>query len=89
MIESQKEKIILLRKEGHSYNKIANLMAVSENTIKSFFRRAERNCKNCRKKLKKAEKCKPKMFCTDRCRINFWRKNKKRRDSLDFNTGPI
>lgn len=79
MTDSEKQEILKLRNKGKSYRAIASILSVSENTIKSFFKRTKqsRTCKNCNQKLELLEKRKPKTFCSDNCRINFWRKNRK------------
>lgn len=82
MTEPEKQRILKLRNEGRSYQEIASALLLSENTIKSFFRRTKvqnknEMCKNCGKKLNLLEKRKPKTFCSNNCRIAFWRKNRK------------
>lgn len=78
MNHSEKQEVLNLRDEGKSYREIASILSVSENTIKSFFKRTKESlvCKNCNKKLSILEKRKPKIFCSDNFRIAFWRKNK-------------
>ena len=39
MTNKQRETIQLLRKSGHSYQKIATMLDLSENTIKSYCQR--------------------------------------------------
>ena len=86
MTEDQKHKILTLKNEGKSCRKIALLLSMSENTVKSFLRREVKQndktsvCRNCNTKLKIIPKHKAKIFCCDNCRITYWRKMKKERD---------
>ncbi len=84
MTDTQKQEILNLKKQGSSYRKIAALLSLPENTIKSFLRREQKQsgkprvCKNCNKKLELIPKHRAKMFCSAGCRITYWRKMKKR-----------
>lgn len=85
MTDTQKQEILNLKKQGSSYRKIAALLSLSENTVKSFLRRGVNQkektglCKNCNKKLELIPKHRAKIFCSAGCRITYWRKSKKRR----------
>jgi len=92
----EKIKIQKMRLDKKSYSKIAEALKVPESTVKSFFRRIKDQnnnkntvCKNCKKKLEIIKKSKPKTFCCDNCRINFWRKNRKRCGMNDIKTRAI
>ena len=88
MTSEEKIKLRKMRFDGESYTKIAAVIGVSANTIKSFCRRnnlqnieSENNepkntCKNCNKKLTVSEKQKPKIFCCDNCRFMWWKNNR-------------
>ena len=83
MTDAQKQEILNLKNKGSSYRKIAALLSLPENTIKSFLRREQKQngsrvCKNCNKKLELIPKHRAKIFCCDNCRITYWRKSKKR-----------
>lgn len=79
MKKEQQQAIQELRYLGRTYQQIAEATGLSANTVKSFCRRADasrRFCKNCAKPLVCKAKCKPKTFCTDRCRKAWWQKNR-------------
>lgn len=86
MTIQQREILKQLRIEGYSYSKIAKLMGISENTIKSFCRRNnlgaigmgnadQRNssfCRQCGAPLIHTSGAKKKRFCSDKCRRKWW-----------------
>lgn len=86
MTLEEKIKVQKMRFSGESYSKISQTLKLSENTIKSFCRRnnlqsyeeveISENCKNCGKAIANIEKHKPKKFCSDNCRFNWWKNNK-------------
>ena len=57
MTNAQKQKILALKNEGNGYRKIAVLLSLPENSVKSFLRREYKQngkpeiCRNCNKKL--------------------------------------
>mgnify|MGYP002461935126 CR=1 FL=1 len=83
MTNDQKQKILTLKDKGNGYRKIAVLLSLPENSVKSFLRREYKQsektglCRNCNKELEIIPKHKAKIFCCDKCRITFWRKSKK------------
>jgi Uncharacterized conserved protein len=80
MTNSQKEKIRTMRMQGMSYVKIGEILGISDNTVRSFCRRcglgeAAKNtccCKQCGKLVKIIPKRKPRIFCSDECRAEWW-----------------
>jgi rRNA maturation endonuclease Nob1 len=85
MTGEQKQHIQDMRRQGLSYVKIADALGISANTVKSFCRRGRLNacnasndtgnkdiCKHCGNKLKQTPKAKPKTFCSDKCRFDWW-----------------
>ncbi len=84
MTEQQKKSIRNLRRAGLSYAAIGEAMGLSANTVKSFCRRESidrpvlpdvRNgpvCKNCGEPLLMLPGHKPKLFCCDHCRWDWW-----------------
>lgn len=92
MDSEEKLKIRKMRSQGETYARIAEIIGLSMNTVKSFCRRNELKCldledrktkdtcKNCNKKLIIQEKQKLKIFCSDACRFKWWNKN---RDKMD------
>ncbi|ADL50569.1 helix-turn-helix transcriptional regulator [Clostridium cellulovorans] len=91
MTSNQKEEIKKMRQDGNSYSKIAIILGISENTIKSYCRRNNLGinkvakpdkeedlytvCKNCGKPLEQGTKGHRKKFCSDICRRSWWRDN--------------
>jgi hypothetical protein len=87
----QKEQVRRMRLVGGSYSTIAANLGISINTIKSFCRRNglcefakskppiinQKNitCRQCRKPLKQGSKGKPKKFCSEPCRREWWKAN--------------
>ncbi len=87
MTKEQRTKIEKLRADGQSYGAIAQELAISLNTVKSYCRRnhlsstvtdqkvlAETGtiCKNCGKPLIQNAGRKKKKFCSDHCRNKWW-----------------
>ena len=89
MTESQKRKIALLRSKSKSYAHISSALGISENTIKSYCRRnklgadfiktlqkpGESICENCSNPITSALRAKRKRFCSDKCRMLWWKAN--------------
>lgn len=86
MTHQQKEKVSQMRGEGNSYSKIAAVLGISENTIKSFCRRNNLGgvsigvgskgdgvlCPKCKSPLTHTVGAKQKRFCSDKCRLAWW-----------------
>ena len=82
MTDEDRMRIVELRKEGKGYKRIAQLLGLSENTVKSFCRRRhllKENpedkkdvCPCCGKVLVQLPGRKPKKFCSDKCRMKWW-----------------
>ena len=86
MTPQQKEKIIRMRREGFSYASISKDLGMSENTVKSFFRRNNFGiagattgvqndgilCRLCGTLLTQTAGVKPKRYCSDKCRLTWW-----------------
>ena len=85
MVTEEKIKIRKMRCKGESYARIAEILRISANTIKSFCRRnnlqntkfedyeMKNICKNCKASIDSGRK--NKKFCSDGCRLNWWNKN--------------
>jgi endogenous inhibitor of DNA gyrase (YacG/DUF329 family) len=90
MNNKSKEQIAQLRADGESYTRIAEILDLSINTIKSVCRRnnlsiasneavikrADSNCKQCEKPLIHSIGKKRKSFCSDQCRMAWWKVNR-------------
>jgi len=88
MNQLQKERIIELRSIGVGYRKIANILGLSINTIKSYCRRnklinnlteskattivSQAFCKQCGNELFQTPGKKPLKFCCNECRTKWW-----------------
>ena len=99
----QKKQIILLRRSGESYSKIADALGISINTVKSFchrnnlaggqvFQAHAMFCPQCGAKLQQITGRKKKNFCSDKCRMAWWnshpeKMNRKKPVSLPARTG--
>ena len=86
----EKNQIKRLRAEGHSYGRVATMLGLSENTVKSFCRRnglagrgeVEKNvdedahtCKCCGLPVKQNPGRKEKKFCSYSCRMRWWKEH--------------
>ena len=77
-----------MRRQGMSYSSIAAATKLSANTVKSFCRREDiglgddtaaneyATCKNCGQSLLQTEGVKKKTFCSDKCRSDWWNRNR-------------
>ena len=78
MTDQQKKELIDLRAKGYGYKKISQMLGISENTVSSYCQRnlvSIKNCKNCGTVMKKSKGVKPKKFCCDKCRNEWWNKH--------------
>ena len=82
MTVKEKNCIRQMRSEGLSYSQIAEQTGLSENTIKTFFRRENlqnsneeinTTCKHCGKELGQSRGHRQKKFCSDKCRFAWWK----------------
>jgi len=88
MTDMQKQSIRDMRQHGLSYSAIGETTDFSPNTIKSFCRRENIivlkpsgtdgyiACKHCSKTLNHHPGKKKKRFCNDKCRTDWWNKNR-------------
>lgn len=87
MTREQKNQITKLREEGYGYGRIASILGLSGNTVKSFCRRngligrrgseqavvgGEHVCKQCGISIRQNPGRKEKKFCSDKCRNKWW-----------------
>lgn len=86
MNDLQRKAIEKLRNKGAGYKAIAQKLGLSVNTVKSHCRRngltGNRSvtdaievlfCKKCGKKLTQSVGAKQKSFCSDECRLSWWK----------------
>jgi len=92
MTDAQKRSIGELRAAGQGYKQIAETLGISVNTIKSYCQRAgltarkatnddpkeeiKDACKQCGAVLTQRSVTKPKIFCSNECRIWWWSKHR-------------
>lgn len=80
MIDQQREEIRTMRLQGAGYIKIGKALGISDNMVRSFYRRNglgenaknALSCRQCGKLIKIIPKQKPKKFCSDKCRNAWW-----------------
>ena len=81
MTQQEKYRIWELRQAGFGYKKISKLLDLNEDTVKSYMRRTSKNeppklvCEECGKALIQTPKTKPRRFCSDQCRLQWWSKH--------------
>ena len=86
MTNEQKSTIESLRTSGQTFTAIADALGLSLNTVKSYCRRKADapaqieseygvRCKQCGKPLDYKGDGKPRKFCSDRCRNEWWKKH--------------
>lgn len=89
MTGEQKQQIFLLRKQGASFAEIGKELGIPKNTVKTFCWRnslsneeivkAEENhgymgfCKQCGNQLEQKIRSRPRKFCCDQCRYDWWK----------------
>lgn len=85
MTNEHKDKIAEMRGQGCTYADIAENLLISENTIKTYCRRARLAkdaikatpvCKQCGCSIEIKDKYKVRQFCTDKCRAAWWYANR-------------
>lgn len=79
MTDEQKQQITTMRRDGAGYGKIAVILGISINTVKSFCRRhnlvtkkTTSVCEQCGKPIEQNPGRKRKRFCCDACRNKWW-----------------
>lgn len=82
MTQSEKKQIIDLQFRGFGYKKIAAEAGLSVNTVKTYCRRHPADaqagrCANCGEPLQQRPHKRKKRFCSDACRMNWWKTHPK------------
>ena len=80
MTVDEKSRVDYLRSTGMGYKKIARITGLSESTVKSHCLRrtdspAEGKCPVCGRKLEQQPHRKQKRFCSDVCRLSWWKQH--------------
>ena len=68
--------ILSLRSKGLTYGQISKRLSIPTDTVKSVCRReAEKKsrCRNCDRKLTQHREGRPRSFCSDNCRLVWWK----------------
>ena len=84
MTNAQKEKVTTMRQKGESYAAVAETLGVGVNTIKSYCLRnnlgsgalTKTLCEQCKKTMEYSSRP-SRRFCSDACRIAWWREHPK------------
>lgn len=76
MSEALKAQIIVLKRDGLGYVEISQSIGVSANAVRMFLLRHEERYKNrcrvCEREIKQVPHRKTKVFCSDKCRMQWW-----------------
>lgn len=86
MTTDERRALTTYRQQGYGYKKIAQIMGLSVNTVKTYCKRnalggvvasqdsrgKEKVCKCCGAPLVQTPGRKPKVFCSDTCRTKWW-----------------
>lgn len=80
MTEQEKQEIVKLRSVGFGYGKISQILNISKSTISSFCKSLDTKssyCLMCNSKLKQTKGHRQRKFCSDKCRLEYWKLHKK------------
>lgn len=78
MTDSERMQIVELQAAGLGYRRIANILGLPMNSVKTFCRRnpegkrEKKKCLHCGKTLEQTPKKKEKRYCSDQCRMAWW-----------------
>lgn len=81
MTDAERSQVTALHKRGYGYKQIASMTGIKTNTVKTFCRRMaatedeKRPCKKCGTVFCVPPKQKGKVFCSDKCRMTWWREH--------------
>lgn len=77
--QAKKEQVIKLRESGLSFGDISKQLGISRSTISSICLRANEHekytCKQCGILLKQTSGHRQRIFCSDKCRKEWWKNN--------------
>lgn len=88
MTDTERAQIVMLQKQGYGYKRIATVTGMPLNAVKTFCRRhpidqdkkVEPTCRNCGVRVEQTPHKRPKLYCSDQCRMAWWKRN---RDKLN------
>lgn len=87
MTDREKSKIIELRKKGYGFGQISKELNIPRSSVSTFCQRNNINignldrfvsCKNCERVINLENKKKPRIFCSDECRVCWWNTHQNR-----------
>lgn len=84
MTNEQKQEIYQLKNAGENITEISRKLDIPMNTIKSYLRmnKNESYCPVCGVVLVHKPHKKKKKFCSDKCRMTYWRNNHTKTDTM-------
>lgn len=76
MTDELKDRILALRRDGLNFSKIAKILDIPTDTVRTYLNRFnqkyENRCRMCECKIVSAPHHKKKIFCSDKCRLEWW-----------------
>lgn len=78
MTDTEKNKILELRKLGYGYQKISNEIGISVSAVRNYCTKLDtiNTCKECGKPIKITPGKKKRIYCCDKCRFIWWNKHR-------------
>ena len=88
MTDIERAQVMKMQREGLGYKRIATVLNLPINSVKTFCRRnpvaqeerTEPTCRNCGVRVEQTPHKRPKLYCSDQCRMAWWKNN---RDKLN------
>jgi len=82
MTNQHKQRIQKMYDAGMSVSKIADTLGIPRSTVQSFLKKLKTEddcnaCKNCGEAILITAGHRPRQFCSDYCRLRFWRSQRK------------
>ena len=90
MTDLQKRQIVVMRQQNTTYTTISAALGIPVSTIKTFCRRngmvatiakTKPICKNCGGEIANTPGARPRLFCSDHCKQQWWNRHRKERVS--------
>ena len=92
MTAQERIQIVNLQKQGYGYKYISSATGIALNAVKTFCRRnpvaqeklSKLACRYCGKKLTTQSNGRPKQYCSDSCRMAWWKEHRNDIDKRTF-----